>query len=50
MFRPVSRETASIRINEGRSAVGSINWKWLLIGAALGYAGTVYGPKLLNRG
>jgi hypothetical protein len=30
--------------------VGAINWKWVLIGAALGYAGAVYGPKFLNRG
>lgn len=28
----------------------SVNWKWLLIGAAVGYAGSIYGPKLLNRG
>jgi len=28
----------------------SVNWKWLIIGAALGYAGSVYGPKLINRG
>jgi hypothetical protein len=27
-----------------------INWKWLLIGAAVGYAGAVYGPKFLSRG
>lgn len=29
--------------------MGSINWKWLLIGAAVGYAGSVYGPKFLNK-
>lgn len=29
--------------------MGSINWKWLLIGAAAGYAGSVYLPKLLSR-
>jgi hypothetical protein len=29
--------------------MGSINWKWLLIGAACGYAGAVYVPKILSR-
>jgi len=27
----------------------AINWKWLIIGAAVGYAGAVYGPKFLAR-
>lgn len=29
--------------------MSSINWKWLLIGAACGYAASVYGPKFLAR-
>ena len=29
--------------------MGSINWKWFLIGAAAGYAGAVYVPKFINR-
>jgi hypothetical protein len=29
--------------------MGSINWKWFLIGAAAGYAGSVYLPKFLSR-
>lgn len=29
--------------------MGSINWKWLLIGAGVGYAASVYGPKFLNK-
>jgi hypothetical protein len=41
----VSRETPSRRVE-----VGAINWKWLIIGAAVGYAGAVYAPKFLNRG
>lgn len=29
--------------------MGAINWKWLLIGAGLGYLGAAYVPKFLNR-
>lgn len=29
--------------------MGAINWKWMLIGVAVGYAGAVYGPKFLSR-
>jgi hypothetical protein len=29
--------------------MGSINWKWFVIGAVAGYAGSVYLPKLLSR-
>lgn len=28
----------------------NVNWKWLIIGAAVGYFGAAYVPKLLNRG
>jgi hypothetical protein len=26
--------------------MGSINWKWLVVGAVAGYALATYGPKL----
>lgn len=29
--------------------MGSINWKWFIIGSIAGYAGSVYLPKLLSR-
>lgn len=29
--------------------MGSVNWKWLLIGAAVGYFGAAYAPKVLAR-
>lgn len=29
--------------------MGSINWKWLLIGAGLGYLGATQLPRFLNR-
>lgn len=29
--------------------MGSINWKWFLIGAGVGYVGAVYVPKFLSR-
>lgn len=29
--------------------MGSINWKWLLIGAAVGYLGATQVPRLLNK-
>lgn len=29
--------------------MGSINWKWFLIGAAVGYGGAVYLPKVMSR-
>jgi hypothetical protein len=29
--------------------MGSVNWKWFLIGAAVGYVGAAYGPALLSR-
>lgn len=30
--------------------MGSINWKWFLIGAAAGYAASIYVPKFAARG
>jgi hypothetical protein len=30
-------------------AAMNINWKWFLIGAAAGYLGAAYVPKLLNK-
>lgn len=29
--------------------MGSINWKWFLIGAAAGYVGASQLPRFLNR-
>jgi hypothetical protein len=29
--------------------MGSINWKWLLIGAALGWVGATQVPRFLQR-
>lgn len=29
--------------------MGKIDWKWMIIGVAVGYAGSVYLPKYLNK-
>ena len=29
--------------------MGSVNWKWFLIGLGAGYVGAVYVPKFLNK-
>jgi hypothetical protein len=29
--------------------MGKVDWKWLLIGAAVGYFGAAYAPKFLGK-
>jgi len=38
---------SALRFRKGKTV--NVNWKWLLIGAAVGYLGAAYVPKLLNR-